>query len=448
MALLLRQMGHEVRTGLDGLEGLQAVSEFQPQVVFLDIGMPGFDGYQAARRIRELPQGRAITLVALTGFGQAEDRRRSRAAGFDLHLVKPVAREDLDQLFGTEPADARLPDVLEPVPAAIGELRQVAHDLRTPLNALCGTSALLLETSLEPEQREYAAIIRRSAEAIRQLADELGGAGDGGAGSPGRAERFAAATIRPLRILVVDDDPVNRKAILHVVDVLGHQGESAADGRAALAAVEQGRFDVVLLDVQMDDIGGPEVARRIRRSRGAGGCPRILGLTGTARAEDRDACRAAGMDAVLLKPVDPDTLRSALSAEPPATGRAQAAETDEILDPRIVSSLLSQPPSPERTGLVEFVELYAADAPEQIARIRDAAGRGDAAELALTAHRLTGSSSAVGARRLGALASKIESLARAGDVSGTEPLVAELERAWPVTREALASASLRGALPS
>jgi CheY-like chemotaxis protein len=72
------------------------VSRFRPQVVLLDIGMPKMNGYEVARRIREQDPERSIVLAALTGWGQEEDRRRSRQAGFDYHLVKPVGVTDLE----------------------------------------------------------------------------------------------------------------------------------------------------------------------------------------------------------------------------------------------------------------------------------------------------------------------------------------------------------------
>ena len=88
---LLEMMGNEVRTAYDGEAGVQAAGEFHPEVVFCDIGMPKVNGYEAARRIREQPWGRSTVMVALTGWGQEDDRKKSADAGFDFHLVKPVA---------------------------------------------------------------------------------------------------------------------------------------------------------------------------------------------------------------------------------------------------------------------------------------------------------------------------------------------------------------------
>ena len=99
LALLLQVAGSEARTARDGVEALEAARNFRPDVVFLDIGMPRMNGYDAARRIREEPWGRDMLLVAMTGWGQEEDRRRSKDAGFDAHLVKPADGTEVMRLM-------------------------------------------------------------------------------------------------------------------------------------------------------------------------------------------------------------------------------------------------------------------------------------------------------------------------------------------------------------
>jgi CheY-like chemotaxis protein len=107
LAQLLALLGHEMRTAYDGLEAVEVAAAFQPEVVLLDIGLPKLNGYEAARRIRVLPGGERILLVALTGWGQAEDRRKSSEAGFDSHLVKPVELRVLTKLLAkSRPARA------------------------------------------------------------------------------------------------------------------------------------------------------------------------------------------------------------------------------------------------------------------------------------------------------------------------------------------------------
>lgn len=91
LGMLVEMLGHEVRVAYDGVEALQVAGEFQPDLVLLDIGMPRMDGYEACRRLREQPWGAAVRVIAVTGWGQEHDRRRSQQAGFDQHLVKPVA---------------------------------------------------------------------------------------------------------------------------------------------------------------------------------------------------------------------------------------------------------------------------------------------------------------------------------------------------------------------
>jgi signal transduction histidine kinase/ActR/RegA family two-component response regulator len=95
LALLLGMAGYEVRTAHDGLAALDAALTWQPAVVILDIGLPKMDGFEVARRLRQRRGGEQLLLLALTGYGSEEDRKKSRAAGFDAHLVKPADLEDL-----------------------------------------------------------------------------------------------------------------------------------------------------------------------------------------------------------------------------------------------------------------------------------------------------------------------------------------------------------------
>jgi signal transduction histidine kinase/ActR/RegA family two-component response regulator len=99
LSVILELDGHEVRTAYDGAKALQIAEQFAPQIALLDIGMPNLDGYQTARRIREQPWGSAMLLVALTGWGQEQDRRHATEAGFNCHLVKPVDPQTIGALI-------------------------------------------------------------------------------------------------------------------------------------------------------------------------------------------------------------------------------------------------------------------------------------------------------------------------------------------------------------
>jgi len=101
LATLLEVMGYEVRTAYDGPEAIEAADEFQPAVALLDIGLPRLSGYDIARHVRER-RGSDVLLVAITGWGQEDDRRRAREAGFDHHFTKPADFEVLLELIGQE----------------------------------------------------------------------------------------------------------------------------------------------------------------------------------------------------------------------------------------------------------------------------------------------------------------------------------------------------------
>ncbi|HZN02528.1 MAG TPA: ATP-binding protein, partial [Candidatus Polarisedimenticolia bacterium] len=103
LAAMLNFMGNETQTAHDGYEALDVAASFRPDLVMLDIGMPRLSGYDTARRIREQPWGRGMVLVALTGWGQEEDRRKSKDAGFDSHLVKPIEPGAMERLLAGLP---------------------------------------------------------------------------------------------------------------------------------------------------------------------------------------------------------------------------------------------------------------------------------------------------------------------------------------------------------
>jgi len=104
LAMLLQFFGHETFKAYDGVQALDAAERLRPDVVLLDIGLPRLNGYEVCARIRQEPWGKDLVLVALTGWGQEEDRHRSKEAGFDAHIVKPVDHDALLKLIASLPA--------------------------------------------------------------------------------------------------------------------------------------------------------------------------------------------------------------------------------------------------------------------------------------------------------------------------------------------------------
>ena len=103
MRHILVLLGQEVRVAADGPAALRVAAEFRPDLVFLDLGLPLIDGYEVARRLRSEPGGSALQLIALSGWGDAESRERSTAAGFDQHWLKPIAMAELASFFAAPP---------------------------------------------------------------------------------------------------------------------------------------------------------------------------------------------------------------------------------------------------------------------------------------------------------------------------------------------------------
>jgi CheY-like chemotaxis protein len=139
----------------------------------------------------------------------------------------------------------------------------------------------------------------------------------------GRRPAEAGSGRTGLRILLAEDNAVNQKLALRLLERMGHRAEVVEDGRAAVAAVEAGTFDLVLMDVQMPEMDGLEATRQIR-ARWPDRALRIVGLTANAMAGDREACLAAGMDDYVSKPIRPEELEAAIARARPAVAGGRA----------------------------------------------------------------------------------------------------------------------------
>jgi two-component system CheB/CheR fusion protein len=127
LCALLRDSGFTCASALDGPSGLNTVTSFEPDAILLDLGLPGLDGYEVARRIRALPDGDRYLIVALTGYGEDRDRRQSSESGFDAHLVKPVELEQLLPILRTTRQNGR------PQLAVPGSRNWAPSDVHSPI---------------------------------------------------------------------------------------------------------------------------------------------------------------------------------------------------------------------------------------------------------------------------------------------------------------------------
>lgn len=103
LVLMLGRLGHDARAAYDGRDALKTAADFHPEVVLLDIGLPGLNGYDVARQLRSQPGGREMVLIAATGWGQDADKQRAHEAGFDFHMTKPLDPDALRKLLANLP---------------------------------------------------------------------------------------------------------------------------------------------------------------------------------------------------------------------------------------------------------------------------------------------------------------------------------------------------------
>ncbi|MFL6233647.1 MAG: ATP-binding protein [Thermoanaerobaculia bacterium] len=239
---------------------------------------------------------------------------------------------------------------------------------------------------------------------------------------PGRLDRGLARR-HPLSILLAEDHPVSRRVTAGLLAHLGYEADLASHGREVLEALESRSYDVVLMDVQMPELDGLEVTRRIR-SQLAGRQPRIIALTAHAMSGDRERCLEAGMDGYLTKPVQIAALEAALVAASP-----------DPLDGAVLDGLRGLRDGDELVGTL--IQTFLATSAADLAAVRQGAEEGRWPEVGAAAHRLAGSSAALGAIQVTAACRALEERLRAERTGDLGPLVARLEREIERARGAL-----------
>ena len=253
-------------------------------------------------------------------------------------------------------------------------------------------------------------------------------------------------TIAPaasLRVLVAEDNPINQRVAMLLLERVGHRVDIVGNGLEALEAVRARPYDLVLMDMRMPEMDGLTATRRIRAEVPAPRQPRVVALTANARTDDRDACREAGMDDFLSKPIRFGELMRVLRA----TARRASPPVESGLDRSVLEKLrevfASRPGS--FRGLVDE---YLASVERRIPEIEEALARGDAEVAERAAHSLKGASGQMGARAVMAESLRIEQMARAGDLAGARDVVRALRSAHVASRaEIVALAGEEAASP-
>jgi PAS domain S-box-containing protein len=253
--------------------------------------------------------------------------------------------------------------------------------------------------------------------------------------SPSAAARTRARARRPLRVLLAEDNPVNQEVALRLLERRGHSVIVAENGKQALTAIERHKFDLVLMDVQMPEMGGLEATQLIReKEKSTGEHLPILAMTAHAMQGDRERCIAAGMDGYLAKPIDPKSFlqtvegisqRATQSETTPQEAGSRDASSDapRALDTKALLEWFSG----NRKLLRSIVKTFRDDCPRMMARIRSALAANDANLLADGAHALKGSVGNFGPTAALDTTRKMEKIARQGKLDGAWELYATLE---------------------
>jgi PAS domain S-box-containing protein len=258
-------------------------------------------------------------------------------------------------------------------------------------------------------------------ELVKALTRACSGAGEAVAElSPAPAPAVHAA--RALRILVAEDTPFNQKFILRLLERWGHSTVLAQDGRQAVAEFSKGRFDIVLMDVQMPEMDGLEAAAAIRSLEAAsGGRTPIVAMTAYAIKGDRERCLAAGMDDYISKPIDIDMLKQIID-ERTGVERGRAGAEPIVEAARQLPDLLKAFDN-DWGFLTEVVEVFFSDYPQQIEALRRAAGTGEAAAFQRAAHSLKGMLRNFQSEAAAERAFELEKKGQAGNLAETELLI-------------------------
>ena len=242
----------------------------------------------------------------------------------------------------------------------------------------------------------------------------------------------ASARSRPLKVLVAEDNKVNQRLVLAILNGLGHEVTLAGDGREAVEAARTGDFDVALLDVHLPEMDGFEATAAIRVfEKGTGRHLPIAAVTARALKGDREACLAAGMDGYLPKPIRVAQLREVIDrliggkTEAPVATAPVRPLADPSFDPEDVLALVEG----DRGLLAELVDIFRAEYPRLLANLRHSVEKGDARGVQEAAHAIKGTVGNFGAPAASEAARALEVMGREGALTGAGAGVARLEHA-------------------
>jgi CheY-like chemotaxis protein/HPt (histidine-containing phosphotransfer) domain-containing protein len=409
--------------------------------------LPGWQGPQ--------PQlvGKRILIVEDNATNREIVLHRARRWGL-IAEAATSAREALEKLahdgpFGAAILDLQLPDMDCLKLAA--EIRKLPNYQSLPLLLL--SSSRVRGDDLRPMQLGISIFVHKP---IRpsQLLDALYRALSIQLQREKRAPALPALDANfarrfPLQLLLADDNPINQKVGLSVLQKLGYRADVAQNGLEVIKALDQKAYDLILMDVQMPEMDGMEATRQIHQRWEEGRRPRIIAMTGNALLGDRERYLAAGMDDYISKPVRIGELQIALerwaklaSKRTDTAFLTNYAGHGNLLDQSLMAELRAIPPANGAGMLGELVDLFLENAPQRIAQINQFLS--DPQKMAFHAHALKSMSLNLGASKMAGLCQKLEELAHSGNEEGVAKLSRELDKTFRLTQAELLSLKARG----
>jgi two-component system, sensor histidine kinase and response regulator len=330
---------------------------------------------------------------------------------------------------------------------ALELLRRLSHDLRTPMTNVLGSTELLLESDLNTAQRLAAENVHRSGRDLLDVVDKLLAAHQIGKSAPPSSGEFKAASrvsaiLSGRRVLLAEDNAFNRALIVHVLEPMGCQVDSAHSGTEAVKLFKPGHYDLVLMDCQMPEMDGLSATRRIRRMEGGQTRVPVVAVTAGTVSGARRACLDAGMDDFLAKPFSLGRLRKKVlewllpsidSEPPPRDSEDRKSEPDAQPAPALhspavdlsrLNELAAEAGSPQIVE--ELSRIYLDDVARRLVALGLAAKARDQRAYLNVIHAIKGASGNFGAVGVARIAEASERQAKHGDLSRVDEAVADL----------------------
>ena len=397
---LLEKIGYSSEVTKNGIEALTALSQSEYAAVLMDCQMPEMNGFTTTGAIRQYDQERGThtPIIAVTAYERPGDRERCLVAGMDDYLAKPIKLKELQEALDRLIIPRSRTTTVSPA--------QVEVSSAVPLSSPSANEATETEVAVPVVH------------------------------VPVASQRFPTAA----RLLVVEDNPVNQKLIVRLLEKLGLPSDVVSNGAEAVEAFSLRPYSVVLMDCQMPVMDGFEATAAIRHQNQQNGTHTpIIAVTAHAMKGDRERCLSAGMDDYVTKPIRPDILKKVLDQWlPPIPASSESAPA--FPPPKASFNLQAALDRVEgdRDLLSEMATLFLAEYPRFVQQLHQAIADHDTATVNYAAHTLKGSVGNFVDEEAAAAAFILEKMGREGELTQAAVALAQLESALARLTPALA----------